>query len=75
MTDQTKFRSRYPHASAEQETTGEWGVWDMDREEQKRVQEKFWPEVYTRGLFGIGYTEEEAWAEAVRALERREGRS
>lgn len=66
MTNQGRVRSRYPNASAEQERTGEWRVWDINRDERKRFNT-------TRGLFGLGRTEEEAWADAVRVIECREG--
>ena len=74
MTNKDKVRSRYQHASAEQESTGEWGVWDISHDERKRLNEKFWPETFGRGLFGLGRTEAEAWANAVRTIEQREGR-
>ena len=74
MTNKDKVRSRYQHASAEQESTGEWGVWDISHDERKRLNEKFWPETFGRGLFGLGRTEAEAWADAVRTIEQREGR-
>lgn len=74
MNDQDKVKSRYPHASAEQESTGEWGVWDISHEERKLLNEKHWPETFGRGLFGLGLTEAEAWADAVRTIEQREGR-
>ena len=74
MTNQDKVRSRYPHASAEQGSTGEWGVWDISCDERKRLNEKHWPETFGRGLFGLGMTEAEAWADAVRTIEQREGR-
>ena len=69
-----KVRSRYPHASAEQESTGEWDVWDISHDERKRLDEKYWPQTFGRGLFGLGRTEAEAWADAVRTIEQREGR-
>jgi len=71
-TNKDKVRSRYQHASAEQESTGEWGVWDISHDERKRLNEKFWPETFGRGLFGLGRTEAEAWANAVRTIEQRE---
>lgn len=74
MTNKDKVRSRYPHASAEQESTGEWGVWDISHDERKRLNEKHWPETFGRGLFGLGKTEAAAWADAVRTIELREGR-
>lgn len=67
-------RSRYPHASAEQESTGEWGVWDISHAERKRLDEAHWPTTHGRGLFGLGRTESDAWADAVLQIERREGR-
>lgn len=73
MNDKDKLRSRYPHASAEQERTGEWGVWDISHDERKRLNEKHWPATFGRGLFGLGRTEAEAWADAVRKIEQREG--
>ena len=69
-----KVRSRYPHASAEKEGTGEWSVWDITHEERKRLDEAHWPVTHARGLFGMGRTEAEAWADAVRRIEGREGR-
>jgi hypothetical protein len=74
MTNQGKVRSRYPHASAEQESTGEWSVWDISHDERKRLNDEHWPETFRRGLFGLGRTEAEAWADAVRKIEQREGR-
>lgn len=74
MNDKDKVKSRYPHASAEQERTSEWSVWDISNDEQKRLSDKHWPETIGRGLFGIGRTEAEAWAYAVRKIECREGR-
>lgn len=74
MNDKDKVRSRYPHASAEQERTGEWGIWDISHDERKRLNEAHWPETFGRGLFGLGMTEAEAWADAVRTIEQREGR-
>lgn len=74
MTNKDKVQSRYPHASAEQESTGEWGVWDISLDEMKRLNEKHWPKTFSRGLFGLGRTEAEAWADAVRNIEQREGR-
>ena len=73
-TNKDKVRSRYKHASAEQERTGAWGVWDISHDERKRLNEKFWPETFGRGLLGFGRTEAEAWANAVRTIELREGR-
>ena len=75
MTNQDKVRSRYPHASAEQERTGEWAVWDISHDERKRLNEKHWPQTFGRGLFGLGRTETEAWADAVQKIEQREGRT
>lgn len=72
--NQDKVRSRYPHACAEQESTGEWGVWDISHDERKRLNEARWPKTFGRGLFGLGKTEAEAWADAVRTIELREGR-
>ncbi|OQA30437.1 MAG: hypothetical protein BWY57_02842 [Betaproteobacteria bacterium ADurb.Bin341] len=72
--NQDKVRSRYPHACAEQESTGEWGVWDISDDERKRLNEERWPKTFGRGLFGLGKTEAEAWADAVRTIELREGR-
>lgn len=74
MTNQDKVRSRYPRASAEQESTGEWGVWDISHDERKRLNEKHWPQTFGRGLLGLGGTEAEAWTAAVRTIERLEGR-
>ena len=74
MTNKDKVRSRYPHASAEQESTGEWGVWDISHDERKRLNEAHWPKTFGRGLFGLGKTEAAAWADAVRTIELREGR-
>lgn len=74
MTNKDKVRSRYPHASAEQESTGEWGVWDISDDERKRLNEERWPKTFGRGLFGLGKTEAAAWADAVRTIELREGR-
>lgn len=74
MTNQDKVRSRYPYASAEQERADTWCVWDISRNQQKRLNEKHWPETYGCGLFGLGRTESEAWADAVRTIEQREGR-
>ena len=77
MTNQDKVRSRYQHASAEQEGAAEWPtwcVWDISHDERKRLNEAHWPETFGRGLFGLGKTEAEAWADAVRKIEQREGR-
>ena len=74
MTNQEKVRTRYPHASAEQESSGIWFVWDISPAEQERLDEKYGPERFVRGLFGTGSTEDEAWAHAVRKIERREVR-
>jgi len=74
MTNQDKVRSRYPHASAEQGSTGVWSVWDISHIERERLNEKHRPETFGRGLFGLGKTEAEAWADAVRAIEQREGK-
>lgn len=65
--------TRYPQASAEQESTGEWGVWDINEEERKRLDDKYHPARHGRSLLGLGKTEAEAWAAAVRSIERQEG--
>ena len=74
VNDKDKVRSRYPTASAEQGSSGEWCVLDISREEKKRMEEAHFPERAGRGLFGLGRTEEEAWADAVRKVEGMEGR-
>ena len=75
MTDElrNKVRSRYPRASAEREGNHDWPtwcVWNISRDEQKRLNKQHYPETYGRGLFGLGKTENEAWADAVRTIEK-----
>ncbi len=74
MLNRDKVLGYYPHASAERESTGEWGVWDISRNEQKRLDEKHWPLKFGRVLFGLGKTEAEAWADAVQTIEQKWGR-
>ena len=66
-------RSRYPTASAEFDYGGIWSVWDMSREEQKRL-DGLSDHGSGRGLFGLGASEAAAWTSAVRIIEAREGR-
>lgn len=73
MTNQDRVRIRYPNASIEQESSGEWTVWDISRDKQKQLHKKHWPQTFTRGLFGFGRTEEEAWVDAVQKIKQREG--
>jgi hypothetical protein len=67
--DEMKVRSRYPNAGAERETTGEWCVWDINRDELARLNTEYSRHAFGRMLLGIGYTKKEAWAKAVRTLE------
>ena len=74
MTNEDKVRTRYPHASAELDGWNVWSVWDVSRDEQQRLNDLHYPDTFSRGLFGIGDSEAEAWANAVSVIECREGR-
>ncbi len=63
-------RTRYPHACAESEANGIWGVWDISHDKRKRLDMKHLPETFSRCLLGLGKTENEAWLDAVRTIEK-----
>jgi hypothetical protein len=71
MTNKDKVRNHYPHASAEQESTYEWSIWNISHNEQKQLNNKHWPEIFSRRLFGLGRTEAEAWVDAIQTIENR----
>jgi hypothetical protein len=58
----------YPHASVEHESTGEWSVWYISLDRKKWLNERYWPERFSRRLLGLGRTEDEAWANAAREI-------
>lgn len=64
-----KVLSSYPHACAEDGSMGLWCVWDISHEERMRRNKEHRPEKFGRELFGLGRTEDEAWADAVRTIE------
>ena len=74
MSDKDKVLSRYPHASAEQDKPGCWTVWDISHEERDRLDNKHFPKRFGRGLYGLGRSELESWADAVRRIEQQEGK-
>ena len=71
---QKKVKSRYPKACSEQEDHNIWSIWDISRYEREPLSEKHWYRYRSRMLLGLGSTEDEAWANAVREIEWREGR-
>lgn len=73
MTNEDKVRSRFPNAVAEYGPFAIWTVWDISPAERKRLDEKHWPEKVGRMVCGLGDTEADAWRDAVRAIENREG--
>lgn len=64
-----KVLSSYPHACAEYGSMGKWGVWSISHEERIHLNKEYWPKKFGRELFGLGRTEDEAWADAVRTIE------
>jgi hypothetical protein len=79
MTDEEKVKSRYPHASAEKTTNPSgssiWTVWNMTLQEQERLNKEYPRVSRTRALIGLGANREEAWSDAVRCIEKWEGKS
>lgn len=74
MGDKDKVRSRYPCASAEEEgpwLLKFWAVWHISHEERRRLDDKHWPQRFSRYLLGTGRTEDEAWANAEKYIHMR----
>jgi len=78
VTNKDNVLSRYPHACVQRDNYDPFlSVWDIDRDEQRRRGNKFWSRracgVVARQLLGLGRTEKEAWADAVKRIEQQEG--